>query len=306
LVDYILNFTVLNQLPNRLIFKNTLMKNSYTCPKHFCLLLVLLAAAFNSCVAQSNEPVTVNEKNAFKVETRQVGQCTQQVPVGWQTQTNKEGNAMDLWDPNGTMYAGYGIFPVNTALAFFYDKELYNKDPQRSVIRMTSMIVGAQFKDGPAHYTDEINQEINGYQLRSFASNNYKGVVLYKIFPGDRINFTYIECVRFAITRADLWEQKGELVAGIAASISCNTMLVQHEMPSIPRSPSMKPSASKSKKDDYGYNPQLGTEYCHNPRTGENFRVSPSTHWSETGPDGPGYYGMAGNERIKMAPGRSN
>jgi hypothetical protein len=25
--------------------------------------------------------------------------------------------------------------------------------------------------------------------------------------------------------------------------------------------------------------------------------------WSSTGPDGPGYYGMSGNERIKMSPG---
>lgn len=281
------------------------MKNSNAYPKHFCFLLVLMIAAFNSCDAQNKEPIIVNEQNAFRIETRQVGQCTQGVPVGWTAQSNKEGNALDLNDPANTMYAGYGIFPVNTALGPFYDKELYNKDPQRSVIRMISMIVGAQFKDGQVQYTDEVNQQFNGYVLRSFASSKYKGVVLYKIFPGDNFNFTYIECVRIAITRTDLWEQKGELVTGVAMAISCTPILVQHESPSIPRSSSLKPSSSKTKKDDYGYNVQLGTEECHNPRTGQNFRVT-SEMWSSTGPDGPGYYGMAGNERIKMAPGRSN
>ena len=94
----------------------------------------------------------------------------------------------------------------------------------------------------------------------------------------------------------------------MATSILCTTVYVPHDMPSLPKRSSLQPSSSsssKGKKDDYGYNVQLGTEYCHNPRTGENFRVSRS-NWSDTGPDGPGYYGMAGNERIKMAAGRSD
>jgi len=281
------------------------MKNIYRNKRSVTIVSLCFLIVSNYCDAQTK---IVTDKTAFKLETKQVGNCTQPVPVGWQTSTTKEGNALDLWDTEQTMYAGYGIFPVNTNMAI-YDRELYNKDPQRSVLRMTSMIAGAQFKDNGIHFTDEINEQVNGYQLHSFAGNNCKGVVIYKIFPGDRFNFSYIECVRFAITKTDLWEEKGELVAGIAIGINCTTMLVQHEMPSFPRANSMRSShdAAKAQKGgDYGYNPQLGTEYCHNPNTGENFRVSPSLNWSETGPDGPGYYGMAGNQRIKMAPGRSN
>ena len=274
--------------------------------KKFLSLLILISLlACNSDHAQTK---IVTDKTAFKLETKQVGNCTQPVPVGWQTNTNKEGNALDLSDAERTMYAGYGIFPVNTNLSI-YDRELYNKDPQRSVLRFASIIAGAQFYDNGVHYTDEINEKIDGYELHSFAGANCKGVAIYKIFPGDGYNFNYIECVRFAITKKDIWEAKGELVAGIAIGISCTSVLVQHEMPSFPRAASMRSShdALKAQRGgDYGYNPQLGTEYCHNPRTGENFRVSPSENWSETGPDGPGYYGMAGNERIKMAPGRSN
>jgi hypothetical protein len=282
------------------------MKNSNAYPKRFCFLLMI--AAFNSCYAQNvqnNEPIIVTEQNSFRIENKQVGQCTQPVPIGWQSSSNKEGTALDLYDAANTMYAGYVILPVNTAMGLFYDKELYNKDPQRSIIRILSIALGNQFKDGAFHYTDEVNQTLNEYQLRSFASNNYKGVVLYRIFPGDKFNYSYIECLRIAVTRSDIWEQKGELVTGIAIGISCNAVLVQHEVPSIPKSSSFKPSASKTKKEGYGYNVQLGTEECHNPRTGQNFRVT-SDMWSSTGPDGPGYYGLSGNERIKMSPGRSN
>jgi hypothetical protein len=269
------------------------------------LVLVLVLIACNS----NAQLKLVTDKTAFKVEMKQVGSCNQPVPVNWQTSTNKEGSALDLWNTENTMYASYAIFPVNVNMGPFYDRELYNKDPQRSVLRVLSMVVTGQFKENNTHYTDEINEKIGDYQLRSFASTNYKGVVIYRIFPGDGFNFHYIECIRLAITKADLWEEKGELVAGIAIGISCTAQIVQHETPSFPKARSMRSShdAAKTQKgSDYGYNPQLGTEYCHNPRTGENFRVSPSLNWSETGPDGPGYYGMAGNERIKMSPGRSD
>ncbi len=280
------------------------MKNiQYTLKLPLSFLLICLIT-FGSGHAQTK---MVTDKTAFKLETKQVGNCSQPVPVGWQANSNKEGNALDLYDAGRTMYAGYAILPVNVNMGV-YDRELYNRDPQRSVLRLASMILSGQFGDNNAHYTDEINQTVNGYQLRSFAGNSCKGIAVYKIFPGDGYNSTYIECLRIAVTRNDIWEEKGELVAGIALGIQCSTALVQHEMPSFPRATSMRSShdARKERKEDYGYNPQLGTEYCHNPNTGENFRVSPSLNWSETGPDGPGYYGMAGNARIKMAPGRSD
>lgn len=269
------------------------------------LLLINFLFACNNIQAQTK---IVNDKTAFKLETKQVGNCLQPVPVGWQTFSNKEGSALDLFDQAKTMYAGYGILAVNPNMSY-YDRELYNKDPQHSVLRLASMIAAGQFYDNGLHYTNEINEKINGYELHTIAGTTCKGIVLYKIFPGDGINFSYIESIRVAMTKTDIWETKGELVAGIALGIDCTTTLVKHEMPSFPRATSLRSSHDALKAQlggDYGYNPQLGTEYCHNPNTGENFRVSTTENWSENGPDGPGYYGIAGNERIKMAPGRSN
>jgi len=284
------------------------MKNSNPKKKVLTLFILSFLFLFTASIAQTKEVNIVNEKTAFKVETRTVGNCRQPVPVGWQASSNKEASALDMWDDARTMYAGWGIFAVKTIMGLFYDKELFNKDPQRSVLRFGSIVVTGTFGEkAKMVFTDEINEQFNGYELRSVSAGNYKGVILYKIFRGNGFNYSYIEAVRFALTRNDVWDQKGELVTGLAASIACTTQLMPSEAPSIPKSTGLRSSSSssKSKKDDYGYNVQLGTEYCHNPRTGENFRVS-SSNWSATGPDGAGYYGMAGNERIKMAPGRSD
>lgn len=255
--------------------------------------------------AGNKNVVTIDDDNSFPIERKTVGTCTQMVPVGWQSSTTKEGNALDLWDNEKTMYAGYAMLAVDTKMAIFYDKELYNKVPERSILRLMSNITIGQFQDNAPQFTDEINEQINEYRLRSFESNNCKGVVLYRIFPGDGFNFTYIEGMRIAVTRKNIWEQKGELVAGIAFKIMCQGVIVQHDLPSIPRSSSLKTSSTRTKKDDYGYNPQRGSEECHNPRTGQNYIVTPNM-WSNTGPDGPGYYKPSGNEMIRMSPGRSN
>jgi hypothetical protein len=267
------------------------------CLVNFCIVTIESTA----------QTTLVNAQTAFKIENKTIGNCKQPVPVDWLNTTNPQGSALDLFDANHTMYAGWAVLPVNSRLAAFYDRELYNANPERSVLRIANMIGGGTFNEkSPIVYTTEINEQINGYVLRSVAGGAVKGIVFYKVYPGDNVNYNYIESIRVAFTKAELWEQKGELVFSIAAGINCTTVNTPSELPSLPKRSSLKSSVSKSKKDEYGYNVQLGTEYCHNPRTGENFRVSPSTNWSETGPDGPGYYGMAGNERIKMSPGRSN
>ncbi len=283
------------------------MKAYLSFKKVYLLFSLFFLLLVNSCETQVSNLKIVNAQTAFKIETKTVGNCKQSIPADWLSNTNNEGSAIDLYDANRTMYAGWGITAINSNMAIYYDPELYNINPERSVLRMGSLILAGVFSENAfLSFTNEIDEQINDYRLRSVLGGSCKGVVLYKIFPGDNINFNYIEAVRFALTKSNLWDQKGELVAGVAASISCNTIYVPHESPSLPKRASLKSSTSKDKKDDYGYNPQLGTEYCHNPKTGENFRVSPSINWSENGPDGPGYYGTSGNETIKMSPGRSD
>ena len=65
-------------------------------------------------------------------------------------------------------------------------------------------------------------------------------------------------------------------------------------------------SVADANGDDAGYNPQLGTEYVTNPETGQNYLVDPSVSWSDTGPDGAGYYAQNGNDWVKLQPGRTD
>ncbi len=51
------------------------------------------------------------------------------------------------------------------------------------------------------------------------------------------------------------------------------------------------------------YNTWLERQYYHNPQSGENYWVSPSENYSQTGPDGPGYYATYGGNLIKLSPG---
>jgi hypothetical protein len=47
-------------------------------------------------------------------------------------------------------------------------------------------------------------------------------------------------------------------------------------------------------------------EHYHDPRTGENYWVSPATDYRENGPQGPGYYVGVGGEQRKLQSGRSD
>lgn len=68
---------------------------------------------------------------------------------------------------------------------------------------------------------------------------------------------------------------------------------------------SSRGEGDKNGQNEAGYNPQLGTEYVHDPNTGENYLVSPSQQWSENGPNGPGYYApKGGGDYVQLQPGR--
>ena len=67
--------------------------------------------------------------------------------------------------------------------------------------------------------------------------------------------------------------------------------------------PSPHPVRGKADESDTLYNTWLEREYYHNSETGENYWVSPSGNYSQTGPDDPGYYATYGNSLIKLTPG---
>jgi hypothetical protein len=63
--------------------------------------------------------------------------------------------------------------------------------------------------------------------------------------------------------------------------------------------------AAELEAADSEYSPWLGMEHYHDAKTGQNYWVSPTRDWDETGPQGPGYYTKIGNDTRKLEPGLS-
>jgi hypothetical protein len=167
-------------------------------------------------------------------------------------------------------------------------------------------LVVASLGGSPDLDVDELVQPTPDYLLLSVAGSTHRGAIFFRAagFPGDGYTYSYALPMYFAFTRADQWESEGLLVARVAASIRCSTQFQPpNDYPVVEAGTTG--DAADANGDDAGYNPQLGTEDVNDPTTGENYLVGPSTNWSETGPDGPGYYVQkGGNDYQKLEPGR--
>jgi hypothetical protein len=265
-------------------------------------------------VAPPNPVRTVEESGGLKLASISRASCTVEGPADWAMQAPDRSDRADVFSPDGSMYAGYGIQAVNTALydfAYAYDPpmndpNLYSNDPATVAAAYGQIVVGALGGAPDLAYAGDPIEPTPGYLLMPLVGSTHQGVIFYRTsgFPGDGVNYSYALPMYFAFTTSDQWEQLGPLVARVAASIRCRT---QFQPPDD--YPVMEVAAAgeagDENGDDAGYNPQLGTEQVNDPTTGENYLVDPSVNWSETGPDGPGYYVQKGmNDYQRLEPGR--
>lgn len=273
---------------------------------------------------EKREPVrTVSAETAFALTTKTANNCTALAPEDWVIIAGSASDTADMLNSDRTMYAGWGIKPVNTAIAgsaHLYppplnDPELYSGDPATTVKAYANVVIHtqggfAELDQSTFRYTTEYNEAIGPYSLRSMESDLYKGIALFhsRGFPGDGQVISYIEPMHLAITKKDLWEKNGLLVAKVAASIRCTTQLQPSSggVDSELGGGGDGGGSGEEPTDGDGYNPQLGTEYVHDSQTDQNYLVSPSDNWSDSGPDGPGYYKQNGNDYTKLEPGRSD
>jgi hypothetical protein len=129
------------------------------------------------------------------------------------------------------------------------------------------------------------------------------GVALYRVLP---VPGGFIIVLREAMGAPDLWARSAAELTAVARSLRCNVPTVPTA--ADPPARNLPRSSHRSSSGDEGnsqYNPWLGREYYHDRRTGQNFWVSPSQDWSETGPEGAGYYIHNGNDTTKLDSGYS-
>ena len=256
---------------------------------------------------------TVDETGGFRMTTLWSASCTADAPNDWTMTAPDRSDRADLFSPDGSMYAGYGIQAINTTLAPvaagynapLNDPDLYSADPATVAIAY-SRVVSAAIGATPDVVGEELYQATPDYLVATLAGSTHRGAVFFHAtgFPGDGLNYAYALPMYFAFTTADRWETEGLLVARVAASIRCSTQFQPPDEYPIVEAGKAGTAADENGAE-YGYNPQLGTEFANDPDTGQNYLVDPSHNWSETGPEGPGYYvEKGGGDYQKLEPGR--
>ena len=226
-------------------------------------------------------------------------QCVAAGPAGWSvTAENATGAAFgaDLARQDGAALASYLIAGVPPDMRSSPYYQQWYATPEQAVMAQLT-----QFGTRPASCDSPVPLDIgSGYMTASCRSPGLVGLVAYKVF--DMGNGGYVLLMRTAGAPDASWSTHGAEATAVARSIRC-------EVPLISRGSSTElPSSSEKRRNsddesDSEYSPWLGMETYHDASTGQNYWVSPSSDWNETGPRGPGYYVGAGNDIRKLEPG---
>jgi len=226
----------------------------------------------------------------------QAGTCRTFAPLGWRVaDQNSSGTVFTATSADGQLIGGYGGVIVNAAQAGgFYGPQF--RSPEALALYSISLLTNEQAQ--PAG----VEQQVGGYTALPFSSATHSGYALIYRFPGAAGGYGVI--MRLAIGAGS--DAKSVGVAGaVAAATRCQAMV--HPSSSAVYQPTTEEhgvGATGSGDDDMAgtYNAQLGTGWVHD-SAGTNYNVDVAADYHETGPDGPGYYKVNGNDLTKLEPG---
>jgi len=244
--------------------------------------------ATGSSAKSKTEAKTV-DAIAIKLVEKKVAYCKALAPSDWSFSSVSPYVGADLWSPDKTIHAAWGITGIY--------KSLY----PTANSALTYLITAVGYKGFTL--TNDPKDLGYGFMERDFTSNiGRKGKVIYKIYNFDA-SF-YVISVYLGASNNDLWESKGAQAVSAAISIRCvsqlrpSTSSVSYDS-SDPSSKSDNPEVDLSDKWTEAI---MGYENVYSPTTGEHYEAPLNSYWS-TGPDGPGYYRSAGNDYEKLEPG---
>lgn len=207
------------------------------------------------------------------------------------------------WKLNGILPDGKGIAARNSSFTAAYTIEAYTPvliqygqpycaDPRicvQSKVAKSSQDSGL----GPIVNTSQL-QQYGDMFVQEFESATRHTVVMYSFYPMSMGG--YVLVFRMAEGPKERWPSYGTIATLVAGSIRCQAQYTPSPSTGIGR-------AGRSASAESTYNVQLGTEYAHDPETGEVFFMRHASDWRETGPDGPGYYRETPGGPRKLAPG---
>ena len=201
------------------------------------------------------------------------------------------------------MYAGWGVVQINRSMQRFYGPMF--GDPETSMQTLADAVLRAKFGDSSgARYTSAPQTFLGFFRMRSFASQQARGIVFYHIYPVADPN-SYIESVYLAINSNRLPRSRRAISQAVAVSIRCQTQLVYHAPePGGDRGGKSKAKGCGGEGNLRGYNKELGWQYAHT-SSGTN-KLLDASDWRPNGPQGSGYYATVGNTEEKLELGRSD
>ncbi|MCL5795003.1 MAG: hypothetical protein M1338_01465 [Patescibacteria group bacterium] len=268
---------------------NELTKNQNisVTPSNTATVSVSLDAAKTS--ASTKAAAKTIDSSALKLVTKQTGYCKALAPEDWAIISNQQASGVDVFSPDKTLHAGWGI-------TFVYSYMYNNEDDF-----LNAWMPLAGFEGFSMSSPTDMGY---GFTKRDFtSSNNKKGIIFYKKYDVPDLG-GYVMSVYMADTATDLWDAKGALAIYSAISLRCTTQLRPSTASldlekSNPSSESDNPEMSLSDKWQEAI---MGYENVYSPSTGEHYEAPLNSKW-ESGPDGAGYYRSAPNGYEKLANG---
>lgn len=266
-------------------------------------------AATGPAVGRAVPTRSIDEQRSFPVAMRSQEQCAFLAPDNWGVDVGPQSSGIDIYNATKTMFASYLVYPVNTAIgpyAWGYpppmnDPDRYSADPKRVIRALLRPAVVQHGGAADMDFTADPPESIPPYTAVTLRGSTHSALVIFTAIPGDAQN--YVIPIRAAIMANAHWPEMTGALARMALSIRCT---VQLRVPSGDDADTRvgRRRGKDDEGDEAGYNPWRGSEYVHDAGTGQNYIVT-SKDWSDTGPDGPGYYKRNGNDWTKLSPGRS-
>jgi hypothetical protein len=207
-----------------------------------------------------------------------------------------DSSGVDLASSDGQVLASYLIFAVAGVMQNNASPGMDFRSPELS---MQTILQG--FGQYPGQFSASQQTEY-GYNAVEFQNTLGSGRAVWYAFPigSDVDPSAYAEVIRSGGVVNGGDERRIAEGLAVALTIRCQVAL---RIPA-PSSDGGEATSGSEEEVATSYNKELGMEDVHDPRTGENYWVSPSSDYHEVGPEGPGYYKQVGNFLTKLEPGR--
>lgn len=230
--------------------------------------------------------------------------CASVAPDGWQvSDSNENGTLVSMTSSDHSMIANFTVLAVKGAVAQGTATQP-GTPPGLFVQQLVTLLSNA-----PVHVIAS-GRGYGAFHVMALESGRFGGYVLYHVFPLNEDKVGYGVLLRIAL--GDKNSRTSLATAGsVAAAIRCKAVAMPQSLGhdidgNDSHGTGITAACHAGKCDDRdlagNFNSELGTGWVHD-SAGGNYNVDVAGGYSDSGPDGPGYYAMIDGSRTKLQPG---